>query len=378
MKPGRNGLSKQRATANLQLQQPQPQRPVLERKAKKSLEPEVEPMETEEINDVEMPEAPEIPAAVGQIEDIDSDDVGNPQLIVEYVNEIYCYLRALERKQAIKEDYLKHMDATKLLIKPKMRNLLVDWLVDVHIQFALLQETLYLTVAILDRYLMLDAESVTTKQLQLVGVTAMFLASKYEEMYPPEIGDFIYISDRAYTETQIRKMEIRIIKTLDFDLGRPLPINFLRRGSKAGTVNAQVHGLAKYVMELSIVDYKMAHVEPSRVAAASLALAIRLMDPVQSSLIHLWSRTLEHYTSYKLVDLQETISSLAHSVHTIYHVQGVNVTEVESAAGGKKVKVMRSVCKKYSNKKFMKTALLPQLTSLAAGQCLEKMAQGEL
>lgn len=69
-----------------------------------------------------------------------------------------------------------------------MRNLLVDWLIDVHLQFNLLQETLYMTVALIDRYLQVCAGSVTTKQLQLVGVTAMFVASKYEEMYPPEIG----------------------------------------------------------------------------------------------------------------------------------------------------------------------------------------------
>ncbi len=69
-----------------------------------------------------------------------------------------------------------------------MRNMLVDWLVEVHQQFNLLQETLYLTVATIDRYLQVKASIVTTKQLQLVGVTAMFIACKYEEMYPPEIG----------------------------------------------------------------------------------------------------------------------------------------------------------------------------------------------
>ena len=65
---------------------------------------------------------------------------------------------------------------------------MVDWLVEVHTQFSLLQETLYLTVAIMDRYLQESADKVPTKELQLVGVTAMFIASKYEEMYPPEIG----------------------------------------------------------------------------------------------------------------------------------------------------------------------------------------------
>jgi hypothetical protein len=70
-----------------------------------------------------------------------------------------------------------------------MRAVLIDWLVDVHIQFSMLQETLYLTVAILDRFLQKSAKDIPRKSLQLVGVAAMFIASKYEEMYAPEIGE---------------------------------------------------------------------------------------------------------------------------------------------------------------------------------------------
>ena len=73
-------------------------------------------------------------------------------------------------------------------------------------------------------------------KLQLVGVTSMLIASKYEEMYAPEIADFVFITDRAYTAGDIRKMECVILKTLDFSLGRPLPLHFLRRNSKAGEV----------------------------------------------------------------------------------------------------------------------------------------------
>ena len=75
------------------------------------------------------------------------------------------------------------------------------------------------------------------KKLQLVGVTAMLIASKYEEMYAPEIGDFVYITDNAYSKENIREMERIILKALDFSLGKPLPLHFLRRNSKAGEVS---------------------------------------------------------------------------------------------------------------------------------------------
>lgn len=81
-----------------------------------------------------------------------------------------------------------------------------------------------------------QVQPVSRRKLQLVGVTAMLLASKYEEMYVPEVGDFAYITDDAFTKLQIREMEMLILRELNFELGRPLPLHFLRRASKAGNV----------------------------------------------------------------------------------------------------------------------------------------------
>ena len=115
-----------------------------------------------------------------------------------------------------------------------MRSILVDWLVQIHLEFRLLEETLFTTISILDRFL--SVYDVTEVNLQLAGVSAMLLASKYEEMYAPEIGDFVYITDNAYDKSQIRKMEGFIFKSLDFNIGKPLCLHFLRRNSKAGQV----------------------------------------------------------------------------------------------------------------------------------------------
>ena len=143
--------------------------------------------------------------------------------------------------QNVKADYLA--DQTEIL--PKMRSVLIDWLIGVHLQFHLLQETLYTTVAILDRYLQHDIKKISRSKLQLVGVASMLIAAKYEEIYAPEVKDFVYITDRAYTERDILKMEIRVLAVLNFNLGRPLPLHFLRRASKAGGVEAATHTLAK-------------------------------------------------------------------------------------------------------------------------------------
>jgi cyclin B len=86
-------------------------------------------------------------------------------------------------------------------INERMRSILVDWLVEVHLKFKLVPETLYLTINLIDRYL--TRENVSRPKLQLVGVTSLLIASKYEEIYPPELRDLVYICDRAYTKTEV-------------------------------------------------------------------------------------------------------------------------------------------------------------------------------
>lgn len=101
-------------------------------------------------------------------------------------------------------------------INEKMRYILVDWLLKVHEKFKLLPETLYLTINIIDRYL--SKEVISRKILQLVGVTALHIAWKYEEIYPPEANDFVYITDNAYTKPEMLETEFKILKALDFEL----------------------------------------------------------------------------------------------------------------------------------------------------------------
>lgn len=65
----------------------------------------------------------------------------------------------------------------------------------------------------------------------------MLIASKYEEMYAPEIRDFVYITDNTYTSEEIRAMERNMLKVLDYSFGNPLCLHFLRRNSRAGDVS---------------------------------------------------------------------------------------------------------------------------------------------
>merc|ERR1712002_1420650 len=102
------------------------------------------------------------------VEDIDADD-DNPQLCSEYTLKMFIYLRQLESRGSVGPNHL-----FKCPTSDKMRAVLVDWLVEVQLQFKLLQETLFLTVDIIDRYMAREGGKVSRTELQLVGVAAMF------------------------------------------------------------------------------------------------------------------------------------------------------------------------------------------------------------
>ncbi|KAK2919858.1 G2/mitotic-specific cyclin-B2-like isoform X1 [Channa argus] len=296
------------------------------------------PSVSEESADVSMKEEQLCQAfseALLDVQDVDEQDGDLPQLCSEYVKDIYNYLHVLEVQQAVRANYMEGYEITD-----RMRALLIDWLVQVHSRFQLLQETLYLTVAVLDRFL--QVQSVSRRKLQLVGVTAMLVACKYEEMYAPEVGDFAYITDNAFTKSQILEMEQIVLRKLNFQLGRPLPLHFLRRASKVANSDVERHTLAKYLMELTLLDYDMVHYRPSEIAAASLCLSQLLLDDLP------WSPTQQHYSTYDEAHLKPVMQRIAKNVVT------VNEGKTKFLA----------VKNKYSSSKLMKISLIPQLNSL--------------
>ncbi len=158
----------------------------------------------------------------------------------------------------------------------KLRGILVDWLIEVHTRFHLLPETLFLAINIIDRFL--SVKVVQLDRLQLVGVTAMFIASKYEEVLSPHVANFRHIADDGFTEQEILSAERYILAALNYDLSYPNPMNFLRRISKADNYDIQTRTLGKYLMEVSLVDHRFMSYPPSHIAAAAMYMARMILD----------------------------------------------------------------------------------------------------
>ncbi|XP_034037927.1 cyclin-A2 [Thalassophryne amazonica] len=253
----------------------------------------------------------------------------------EYAAEIHSYLRGVEVKTRPKTGYMKKQPD----ITNSMRAILVDWLVEVGEEYKLQNETLYLAVNYIDRFL--SSMSVLRGKLQLVGTAAMLLASKFEEIYPPEVAEFVYITDDTYTKKQVLKMEHLVLKVLSFDLAAPTINQFLTQYFLTHSVSKQVESLAMYLSELSLVDSDpFLKYLPSQMAAAAFILANNTTTGGS------WPMSLSEMTGYSLEDLMPCVEDL-HQAH-------LNAPQ----------HAQQSVREKYKSSKYHEVSLINAPTKL--------------
>lgn len=138
--------------------------------------------------------------------------------------------------QVAKQPSAKYLEQLQPDVNAKMRAILVDWLVEVSEEYKLCADTLYQAINYIDRYL--SAQVAQRNQLQLIGVTCMWLAAKYEEIYPPNVADFCYITDNTYAKEQLIQMEEVVLKRLNYELTVPTAKTFLRRLLQVGAVTS--------------------------------------------------------------------------------------------------------------------------------------------
>ncbi|URE28612.1 hypothetical protein MUK42_18201 [Musa troglodytarum] len=307
------------------------------------------PMVEGEMDNSDLKEVAMEDLTIETIPSIDICDSNDPLAVVEYVEDIYSFYRQTEVTSCVSPDYMSQ----QFDINEKMRAILVDWLIEVHYKFELMEETLFLTVNIIDRFL--ARQTVARKKLQLAGVTAMLLACKYEEVSVPVVEDLILISDRAYTREEVldmvillfsasaadcwegfvfSMMERLIVNTLQFNMSVPTAYVFMRRFLKAAEAdkkvktflfglglelnqnanlhkndmgsdgrivqNPQLELLSFFIVELCLVEYKMLEFRPSLLAAAAIYTA-------QCSLRGLrhWTKTSEMHSNYSEDQLLE-------------------------------------------------------------------------
>ncbi|KAK3805009.1 MAG: cyclin-like protein [Benniella sp.] len=233
----------------------------------------------------------------GELED---DDAGDPLMVSEYANQIFEYMQELEMNTMPDPNYM----SSQKELAWRMRGVLIDWLAEVHYKFKLLPETLFLAVNLIDRFLSLRAVSMA--KLQLVGVTSLFIAAKYEEVIAPSVQNFIYMSDGGFKDKEILQAERYMLQTLNFQLSFPSPMNFLRRISKADNYDIHSRTVAKYLMEIPLLDHNFLECPPSMISGAAICLARRMIGRYE------WHENLVYYSGYTEDELMPCMERMVH------------------------------------------------------------------
>lgn len=201
--------------------------------------------------------------------DLEESERDDPQLMTEYSTEIFADLYERQERYVVGSGYLERQpDLTW-----KIRGIVIDWLVHLHSRARMLPETLFLGVNIFDRFL--SRERVGLHDIQLVGISSLYIAAKYEEVMCPTID---WMSSAGnYSDDEVRGMELRVILSIDFDIGYANPLNFLRRVNKADGYDSLIRAVAKYLLELSLFDENLMTYRPSDTAAAAIFLAREIL-----------------------------------------------------------------------------------------------------
>ena len=226
------------------------------------------------------------------------EDTYDVVMVSELSNDIFDYMKQLEEKYRPDPNYMHYQPN----LKWSYRRILMDWIIEVHQRFHLLPETLYLTINIIDRFL--SKSTIILDKFQLVGISALFIACKYEEINCPTLKEITYMLDGAYDRDDIIEAEKYIIDTLEFEIGWPGPMSFLRRISKADDYEYDIRTLAKYLLESTIMDSKLVSAQPSWLAAGAYFLSRVILGYNSWSQKHIY---YSGYTQQQLIPLASLI-----------------------------------------------------------------------
>jgi hypothetical protein len=272
------------------------------------------------------------------------EESDNTQLVLEYAADIHAFLLSEESARLPLSTYMEQQRD----INSRMRAILVDWLVEVHSKYRLHDETLWLCVEIVDRYL--QASQVMRNRLQLVGVAAMLIAAKFEEIHPPEVRDFAYITDNTYSKQEILDMEALILNVLAFDLAYPTVVHFLTKFQRANRGTELHKHLAQYLAELSLLDMKALKYKPSQLAAAAVLLSNRLMFR-RAPTHQMWS---PHMVPLTQCD-EEELESCVQELRMLYDAQS---NPQPATTGNGSNAPLTAVKKKFQSPKYNTVACL--------------------
>jgi hypothetical protein len=215
------------------------------------------------------------------------------ETLLAHINSDVDEICAMNKHKKQIESYFESLDIPRIFhekdITFAMRSLLVDWVIATHEKLNLCDDTLHLCIFIIDQFL--NERSISTNKLQLVGVTALFIASKIEEVVVPDLSSFSHMTDNQFSDVEIKKAEKYMLYTLDYNIKYVNPLYFLRRASKANNYEKKSRKMAKYLLELMCLNREFCRFKKSIICTTAMYFSRKVcQSDINKSLFFMYSR----------------------------------------------------------------------------------------
>ena len=204
--------------------------------------------------------------------ELDSNHVNEEEYMEEILDNFYT--EEENNRFKINPNYFK----LQTEINSKMRIILIDWLFEVNNKLKLREETFYTTIYIIDAYL--SKKFIQRKKFQLLGVTALYIATKLNEIFSGSVKDYVFMTDRAYNESDIITMESDICKTLNFNFLVPNCLSFFQIFSKKIGLDkdSEEYQFGIFIIQNFLMNSKSFNYNYSIISIASCNLIVKLFE----------------------------------------------------------------------------------------------------
>ena len=224
----------------------------------------------------------------------------------EYDLEVYHFLKRSENDRL--PSPVLFLNQTN--IKPRMRSIVIDWIIGVHNHLEMHTDTLFSAIEIADLYL--SNVYIHRSKLQLLYTAALFIAAKNQEVVLPTIDEFVYYAKNSFTEEDVIKMEMEILNELNFYVNPIHSSIFMKRFLRLCNPTSEISMMSHYLNEILLLDESFIGMCPSKRAAAVVCLALTLERGSKQ-----WTSYLEANTGYSVYDLQPIVGKILTAANKI-------------------------------------------------------------
>lgn len=238
----------------------------------------------------------------------------------EYINDIW---ESFIEKEKYNNYSFDNIITIQNDIKEQMRCILIDWIISLQNKFFRKSNTLFLTINLIDRYL--SQKSILRSKFQLLGVTSLFIAFKYEEIYMKNINDFVELTARAFDKSEILEMEKTIVDLVEFNLDLPLSNDFFDLLSTVYKFDKKEYLFGCFLLEAYLLDINCCKYKQSQIALATCLIILRLrqmkrINPIEGN------NFIKYYCNeYKInFDIWKDYNTIVNCANNIYNFYEYN------------------------------------------------------